>query len=83
MERERKTKRLKLTLFSYESTKQMNFSLFVFHSSFHLVSSSTQSLVKVYYCLHFVKVVGHLRKLSVQQALLGGDNLKIGCALTL
>ncbi len=70
MDREWKTKRQKLTLFSYESKtllvvfstngKHHNSSLFVLHSSLYLVSSSAQSVVEVHDSLHLVEVVSNL-----------------------
>ena len=70
MDREWKTKRQKLTLFSYESKtlfvvfstngKHHKSSLFVLHSSLYLVSSSAQSVVEVHDSLHLVEVVSNL-----------------------
>lgn len=70
MDREWKTKRQKLTLFSYESKtllvvfstngKHQDSSLFVLHSSLYLVSSSAQSVVEVHDSLHLVEVVSNL-----------------------
>lgn len=70
MDREWKTKRQKLTLFSYESKtllvvfstngKHLNSSLFGLHSSLYLVSSSAQSVVEVNDSLHLVEVVSNL-----------------------
>ena len=70
MDREWKTKRQKLTLFSYESKTllvvfRQTGSIIILHSSFFtlhffLVSSSAQSVVEVHDSLHLVEVVSNL-----------------------
>ena len=49
--------------------------------NYPLFTSSTKSLIEIYYGLHLVEVVGDLRDAGVEESILSLDNLQIAGAL--